>query len=85
MERSDFVHLHVHSQYSLLDGAIRFEEVFNLGGKLGFLDSVTDSGQVHVQGRLGRLSDALALGDHQPDAAIIDIKCGNLFGHNQSP
>jgi DNA polymerase-3 subunit alpha len=33
MERSDFVHLHVHSQYSLLDGAIRFEEVFNLAKK----------------------------------------------------
>ena len=29
MERSNFVHLHLHSQYSLLDGAIRFEEVFH--------------------------------------------------------
>ena len=28
MNRSDFVHLHVHSQYSLLDGAIRFEDLF---------------------------------------------------------
>ena len=27
---SDFVHLHVHSQYSLLDGAIRFEEALDL-------------------------------------------------------
>jgi DNA polymerase-3 subunit alpha len=26
MGHSDFIHLHVHSQYSLLDGAIRFEE-----------------------------------------------------------
>ncbi len=33
MEHSDFVHLHVHSQYSLLDGAIRFEEAFNLAKK----------------------------------------------------
>jgi DNA polymerase-3 subunit alpha len=30
MEHSDFVHLHVHSQYSLLDGAIRFDELCNL-------------------------------------------------------
>jgi DNA polymerase-3 subunit alpha len=30
MEHSNFVHLHVHSQYSLLDGAIRFEDLFDL-------------------------------------------------------
>ena len=30
MQHSDFIHLHVHSQYSLLDGAIRFDDVFNL-------------------------------------------------------
>lgn len=28
MKHSDFVHLHVHSQYSLLDGMIRFTELF---------------------------------------------------------
>ncbi|OGP90921.1 MAG: DNA polymerase III subunit alpha [Deltaproteobacteria bacterium RBG_16_47_11] len=33
MESSNFIHLHVHSQYSLLDGAIRFEEVFSLAKK----------------------------------------------------
>jgi len=33
MEQSNFVHLHVHSQYSLLDGAIRFEEVLDLAKK----------------------------------------------------
>ena len=33
MEHSNFVHLHVHSQYSLLDGAIRFEEVLDLAKK----------------------------------------------------
>ena len=30
MEHSAFVHLHLHSQYSLLDGAIRFEDLFGL-------------------------------------------------------
>ena len=33
MKPSNFVHLHVHSQYSLLDGAIRFEEAFELAKK----------------------------------------------------
>src|SRR4030067_75637 len=33
MEHSNFIHLHVHSQYSLLDGAIRFDEAFNLAKK----------------------------------------------------
>ena len=33
MEHSNFIHLHVHSQYSLLDGAIRFEEVCDLAKK----------------------------------------------------
>ena len=33
MQHSNFVHLHVHSQYSLLDGAIRFEEVLSLAKK----------------------------------------------------
>lgn len=33
MQTSHFIHLHVHSQYSLLDGAIRFDEVFDLAKK----------------------------------------------------
>jgi len=33
LPHSNFVHLHVHSQYSLLDGAIRFEEAFDLAKK----------------------------------------------------
>ncbi len=28
MKHSDFVHLHVHTQYSLLDGMIRLEDLF---------------------------------------------------------
>jgi DNA polymerase-3 subunit alpha len=30
MSPIDFIHLHLHSQYSLLDGAIRFDEAFDL-------------------------------------------------------
>jgi DNA polymerase-3 subunit alpha len=33
MQHSNFIHLHVHSQYSLLDGAIRFDEAFDLAKK----------------------------------------------------
>jgi DNA polymerase-3 subunit alpha len=47
MEHSNFVHLHVHSQYSLLDGAIRFEEVLDLAKKyqMGAL-ALTDHGNM---------------------------------------
>ena len=33
MEHSNFIHLHVHSQFSLLDGAIRFDEACDLAKK----------------------------------------------------
>jgi len=33
MNKGQFVHLHLHSQYSLLDGTIRFEELFALAKK----------------------------------------------------
>ena len=47
MQHSNFVHLHVHSQYSLLDGTIRFEEVFDLAKKYR-MDAValTDHGNM---------------------------------------
>ena len=48
MDQSPFVHLHVHSQYSLLDGAIRFEEVFDLAKKyhMGAV-ALTDHGNMY--------------------------------------
>ncbi len=47
MNRSSFVHLHVHSQYSLLDGAIRFEDLFERARELK-MDSLalTDHGNM---------------------------------------
>jgi len=47
MSHTEFVHLHVHSQYSLLDGAIRFDEVFDLAKKFR-MDSLalTDHGNM---------------------------------------
>ena len=47
MEHSNFIHLHVHSQYSLLDGAIRFEEAFDLAKKFGMdAMALTDHGNM---------------------------------------
>jgi DNA polymerase-3 subunit alpha len=47
MEHSDFIHLHLHSQYSLLDGAIRFEEAFELARKYGMnAMALTDHGNM---------------------------------------
>jgi len=47
MHRSGFVHLHLHSQYSLLDGAIRFEDLFERARQLR-MDSLalTDHGNM---------------------------------------
>ncbi|MBW2038697.1 MAG: DNA polymerase III subunit alpha [Deltaproteobacteria bacterium] len=43
----DFVHLHLHSQYSLLDGAIRFEELFPLARRYGMKAlALTDHGNM---------------------------------------
>jgi DNA polymerase-3 subunit alpha len=43
----EFVHLHLHSQYSLLDGAIRFEELFSLARRYGMRSvALTDHGNM---------------------------------------
>jgi len=43
----DFVHLHLHSQYSILDGAIRFEELFPLAREYGMKTlALTDHGNM---------------------------------------
>ncbi|MDD5027128.1 MAG: PHP domain-containing protein, partial [Candidatus Omnitrophica bacterium] len=47
MPRSDFVHLHLHTQFSLLDGACRIPEILNLA-KQYKMDSlaITDHGNM---------------------------------------
>jgi DNA polymerase III subunit alpha len=43
----DFVHLHLHTQYSLLDGAIRFDRLFTLANKFGMRScAITDHGNM---------------------------------------
>jgi DNA polymerase-3 subunit alpha len=46
-ERSDFVHLHVHSEYSLLDGAARLKRLVDRAAQLGFPAlALTDHGNL---------------------------------------
>jgi DNA polymerase-3 subunit alpha len=45
--RSNFVHLHVHTQYSLLDGACRLDELLDLAGRYGMpACAITDHGNM---------------------------------------
>ena len=47
MEHSDFVHLHVHTQYSLLDGAIRLKDLFETAKAYGMpAAAMTDHGNI---------------------------------------
>ena len=44
---TDFVHLHLHTQFSLLDGAIRFDRLFGLARQYGMpACSITDHGNM---------------------------------------
>ncbi|MGH7908393.1 MAG: DNA polymerase III subunit alpha, partial [Thermodesulfobacteriota bacterium] len=44
---NDFVHLHLHSQYSLLDGAIKFDELFSKAKEYGMTAvALTDHGNI---------------------------------------
>jgi DNA polymerase-3 subunit alpha len=44
---SEFVHLHLHTEYSLLDGACRIEELLNQAQKLGMTSmAVTEHGNM---------------------------------------
>jgi DNA polymerase-3 subunit alpha len=47
MPRSDFIHLHLHTQYSLLDGACRIQELLELAQayKMDSL-AITDHGNM---------------------------------------
>lgn len=48
MKKSDFVHLHVHSEFSLLDGASRVEDIVGKAKKMGMdAVAVTDHGNMY--------------------------------------
>ena len=46
---NDFVHLHVHTEYSLLDGAARLDELIDRAAELGMHSlSITDHGVMYA-------------------------------------
>lgn len=48
MSRADFVHLHLHTEYSLLDGACRLDKLAELGAELKFpAMAITDHGAMY--------------------------------------
>lgn len=48
MERDDFVHLHLHTEYSLLDGAARIKEVVAKAKQSGMKAlAITDHGVMY--------------------------------------
>jgi len=48
MQHADFVHLHVHTQYSLLDGAIRLDDLFKKAGEYKMpAVAITDHGNMY--------------------------------------
>ncbi|HYR03597.1 MAG TPA: PHP domain-containing protein, partial [Syntrophobacteria bacterium] len=48
MSHKEFVHLHLHSEYSLLDGAIRLKDIFKAAQEFGMTAvALTDHGNMH--------------------------------------
>ena len=48
MKQEDFVHLHLHSEYSLLDGACRIDRIFERAKELGQTSvAITDHGVIY--------------------------------------
>src|SRR4029079_7864799 len=46
---SEFVHLHLHTEYSFLDGAVRMKELMKKAKELGMpAVAITDHGNLHV-------------------------------------
>lgn len=78
MEQSDFVHLHVHSQYSLLDGAIRFEDLFERAKSYGMRAvALTDHGT--LSGTIEFYQKAIAHGIKPIVGCEVYVAPGNRF------
>jgi DNA polymerase-3 subunit alpha len=49
MKHAEFVHLHLHTHYSLLDGAIRLDQLFTMAHKYKMPAlAITDHGNMFV-------------------------------------
>ena len=70
----DFVHLHVHTEYSLLDGATRISKIFQRCGELGMpAVAITDHGNMY--GALEFVKAAIRYTDKE---AVLSPSAANL-------
>ena len=71
----NFVHLHVHSDYSLLDGCCRIDRLMERAGELGIgarrLEVVARDVPGFVANRLGVFGMVLAVGILVDDAIVV--------------
>src|SRR5665647_1647108 len=78
---SDFVHLHVHSEYSLLDGACRVKSLVQRAKELGMPAVVGERHGRHAQ-LLGPLDEALhTAGAVEQRVLAVDVEMHEIGGH----
>lgn len=78
MSETPFVHLHVHSEYSLLDGACRIKDLVSYAKELGMNHlALTDHGVMH--GALEFYQKADAIGVHPIIGVEIYVTPGSRF------
>src|SRR5689334_15126864 len=79
----DFVHLHLHTEYSLLDGACRVDELVDQGAKLGMKAmAITDHGNMF--GAVTFYDAAKAKGIKPIIGCEIYVAIGSRFDKNAS-
>ena len=81
MKHSDFVHLHVHTQYSLLDGMIRLDDLFKKAKEYAMpAIAITDHGNMF--GAIDFYKQAAEESDHerlkQIFKALVEIETDHL-------
>ncbi len=78
MPHSDFVHLHLHTQYSLLDGACRIPEILNLA-KLYNMDSLAITDHGNMFGAIDFYFEALKAGIKPIIGCEVYVAPGSRF------
>src|SRR5258708_37269409 len=77
MSRDSFVHLHLHTEYSLLDGSIRMKELMkNAGRSAAAEERVAEPGAIMkarlsiIEGVKNRVKKRFALALHEPHRSV---------------
>jgi DNA polymerase-3 subunit alpha len=78
MKHADFVHLHVHTQYSLLDGTIRLDDLLNKAKEYQMpAIAMTDHGNMF--GAIGFYQRAYKHGIKPIKAAIMPVNRPDIW------